>query len=46
MEYIYRMSREMYWRTLADVKDCKMSIEQYVTETFGLRGKCVKVEIG
>lgn len=46
VEYIYRMSSEMYWKTVADAKDCKMTIEQYVTATFGLRGKCVKVEIG
>lgn len=45
MEYIYRMSREMYWETVAEAEDCKMTIEQYVTATFGLRGKCVKVEI-
>lgn len=46
MEYIYRMSRKMYMETAKDAKDFKMTIEQYVTETFGLRGKCVKVEIG
>lgn len=45
MGYIYRMSRKMYLETVADAKDCKMTIEQYVTATFGLRGKCVKVEI-
>lgn len=46
MEYIYGMSREMYLETVKDAKDCKMTVEQYVTATFGLRGKCVKVEIG
>ena len=46
MEYIYRMSRKMYEETLANAWKCKMTIEQYVTATFGLRGKCVKVEIG
>lgn len=46
MEYIYRMSRKMYDGTLKDERKCKMTVEQYVTETFGLRGKCVKVEIG
>lgn len=45
MEYIYRMSRKMYLETVADAKDCKMTIEQYVTSAFGLLGKCVKVEI-
>lgn len=39
MEYIYRMSKEMYWRTVADAKDYKMTVEQYVMSTFGLRGK-------
>ena len=45
MEYIYRMSRKMYLETIADSKDCKMTVEQYVTATFGIRGKCVKVEV-
>lgn len=45
MEYIYRMSRKMYLETVADAKDCKMTVDQYVAETFGLCGKCVKVEI-
>lgn len=45
MEYIYRMSRKMYWETVKDAEDCNMTIEQYVTETFGIRGKCIKVEI-
>lgn len=45
MEYIYRMSRKMYLQTIANAKDCKMTVEQYVTTTFGLRGKCAKVEI-
>lgn len=45
MEYIYRMSRKMYLETIADAKDCKMTVEQYVTATFGIRGKCVKVEV-
>lgn len=45
MEYIYRMSRKMYWETVKDAEDCNMTVEQYVTETFGLRGKCVNVEV-
>lgn len=45
MEYIYRMPREMYWETVKDARECKMTVEQYVTATFGIRGKCVKVEI-
>lgn len=45
MEYIYRMSRKMYLETVVDAKECKMTVEQYVTATFGIRGKCVKVEI-
>lgn len=45
MGYIYRMSRGMYQKVLADAEDCKMTIKQYVEETFGLLGKCVKVEI-
>lgn len=45
MEYIYRMSRKMYFETAANAKDCKMTVEQYITATFGLRGKCVKIEI-
>lgn len=45
MEYIYRMSREMYQETVVDAKKCGATIEKYVTETFGLRRKCIKVEI-
>lgn len=45
MEYIYRMSRKMYLETIADAKDCKMTVEQYVTATFGLCGECIKVEV-
>lgn len=45
MEYIYRMSRKMYWETIKDAHDCHMLITQYVTERFGLRGTCIKVEI-
>lgn len=45
MEYIYRMSRKMYRETLVDAQKCKMTIEQYVTAIFGLRGKRVKVEV-
>lgn len=46
MEYICRMTTGMYWRTIADSYDCGMSVEEYITATFGLRGKCVKAEIG
>lgn len=45
MKYIYKMSEEMFYKTLADAKDCKMTIEEYVTKTFGLLGERVKVEI-
>lgn len=45
MEYIYRMSRRMYQEADADARKCKMTIEEYVTATFGIRGKCVKVEV-
>lgn len=44
MNYIYKMSRRMFIETLVDAKKSKMSIEDYVAATFGLRGKCVKVE--
>lgn len=46
MGYIYRMSGKMYMETVLDAKKCNMTVEQYVTETFGLLGKCAKVEIG
>lgn len=45
MEYIYKMSRKMYLETVADAKDCKMTVEQYITAVFGLLGKCIKIEI-
>lgn len=35
----------MYEETIKDAWKCKMTIEQYVAVTFGLRGKRVKVEI-
>lgn len=45
MNYIYKMSRAMFYETLIDARKSKMSIEDYVTAIFGLRGKCVKVEV-
>lgn len=45
MEYIYRMSIGMYWRTVADAYDCGMTVEEFVSERFGFRGKCVKIEV-
>lgn len=46
MEYIYKMSKEMYQETEDDAKKLKYkSIADYITDYFGLYGKCVKVEI-
>lgn len=45
MKYIYKMSREMFWETAQDAWDSKMTIEEYITKTFGIIGECVKVEI-
>lgn len=45
MKYIYKMSREMFWKTFADAEESKMTVEEYITKTFGLLGECVKVEI-
>lgn len=45
MKYVYRMSKEMFLETVIDARKAKMSVEEYVTSTFGLRGECVKVEI-
>lgn len=45
MEYIYRMSKRAYMETVKDAMVQGMTVEQYVTKTFGLLGKCIKVEI-
>ena len=45
MNYIYKMSEEMFFETLTDANEEEMSMEKYVTTYFGLRGKCIKVEI-
>lgn len=44
MGYIYKMSKEMYEEVIKEAKYSKMSVEEYVTATFGLVGKCVKVD--
>lgn len=45
MKYVYRMSKDMFYETLADAKRCSMHITQYITENFGLIGECIKVEV-
>lgn len=45
MKYIYRMSRGMFYATLAEAQGSNMKVEQYITANFGIRGECVKVEI-
>lgn len=45
MKYIYKMSKKMFIETLTDASDAKMSVEEYVTTYFGIRGECIKVEI-
>lgn len=45
MKYIYKMSMEMFLETSKDAMESGMTIEKYVTKTFGLLGECVKVKI-
>lgn len=45
MKYIYRMSRQMFFETAVDARNANMTVEKYITATFGLLGECVKVEV-
>lgn len=45
MEYIYRMSREMFNQVKKDADISNMRVEKYITSFFGLKGKCIKVEV-
>lgn len=42
--YIYKMSRMKYMITKRHAGEACMTIEEYVTETFGIRGTCIKAE--
>lgn len=45
MKYVYRMSRKMFWETADDAREAGIGITKYITENFGLRGECIKIEI-
>lgn len=45
MKYIYRMSKDAYILAKIDARKSGMSVERYITEYFGLLGKCIKVEV-
>lgn len=45
MKYIYRTSKRAFYRIFIEAYESHMKIEQYVTENFGIRGECARVEV-